>query len=82
MSFPKLLAAFVAIVLATPIQAHAVDAFDHAPPLRADPWFGGYSWSDYPEGKVSLVYFWATWCMPCVGSTQRLQEIQDQHLFP
>ena len=32
---------------------------------------------DY-RGKVVLLYFWATWCSPCVASTPGLKEFHDQ----
>ena len=30
------------------------------------------------KGKVVLIDFWATWCMPCVGEIPHVKEAYDQ----
>ena len=32
---------------------------------------------DY-HGKVVLLYFWATWCSPCVASTPRVKQLYEE----
>jgi len=38
---------------------------------------GSLNLADY-RGKVVLLYFWATWCSPCVASTPRLKEFYEE----
>ncbi|MEM6980667.1 MAG: TlpA disulfide reductase family protein, partial [Planctomycetota bacterium] len=42
---------------------------------------GGYfgEVTDFEEGNVYMVEFWATWCGPCVASMPHLAELQNQY---
>lgn len=35
--------------------------------------------TDFEDGKVYVVEFWATWCGPCISSMPHLAELQNQY---
>jgi len=35
--------------------------------------------TEFEEGKVYIIEFWATWCGPCIRSMPHLAELQDQY---
>ena len=43
-------------------------------PLASDNITAPYSYDD----QVTVVYFWATWCAPCIASFPRINELVDQ----
>lgn len=49
---------------------------DKAPPLSVGAWVKGAAVPGFEAGKVYIVEFWATWCVPCKASVPHLSEIQ------
>jgi len=48
-----------------------------APPLELEAWRGGRrSLADF-GGRVVLVNFWASWCMPCIQEIPELMKLAD-----
>ena len=62
-------------------NATSIGAFEHASPLKLKniDFTGGdgyiHSLNEY-RGKVVLLNFWATWCVPCVKEMPALAELQ------
>lgn len=54
-------------------------AGDRAPELSIDHFIKGERVDDFPEGKVTLVEFWATWCAPCIELFPHISELQEKY---
>lgn len=52
-----------------------------APPIDIEHWISpGFSQvQTFESGKVYVVEFWATWCLPCIGSMPHLVELQEKY---
>jgi thiol-disulfide isomerase/thioredoxin len=51
-----------------------------APPFEAVDAQGAPLTSAMLDGKVTLYYFWATWCAPCVTSSPEIQDIHERYV--
>lgn len=51
---------------------------DKAPKLTIEKWVKGEPVTQFKEGRVYVVEFWATWCPPCRTSIPHLTEIQKR----
>jgi len=50
-----------------------------APPIRVDTWLNGEACELKDlKGKVVLIDFWATWCMPCKKSVPEINALLDR----
>ena len=79
----RLLLPLLAIVLWSSLlgpPGEAVQVFDRpAPALRLVDLEGkAVDWKRF-EGKVVLVDFWATWCVPCRLSMPEMQKVHDRY---
>ncbi len=52
---------------------------DAAPGLHVGKWVKGGPVGEFEKGKVYVVEFWATWCVPCVKSMPHLSEVQAKY---
>ncbi|MEM9166081.1 MAG: redoxin family protein [Planctomycetota bacterium] len=52
---------------------------DEAPELAVATFVKGAPISEFEEGTVYLVDFWATWCGPCIQSMPHLSSLQDEY---
>lgn len=52
---------------------------DPAPRLDIEQWVKGEPVTEFRDGHVYVVEFWATWCPPCKKSIPHLTELQERH---
>lgn len=52
---------------------------DTAPALSIDSWVKGDAVGSFEKGRVYVVEFWATWCIPCKASMPHLTQMQKKH---
>ncbi len=52
---------------------------DPAPPLTIEKWFKGQPITKMEKGKVYVVEFWATWCMPCILGMPHMSDLAKKN---
>ncbi len=52
---------------------------DPAPPVKVSKWIKGTPVTEFQKGKVYVVEFWATWCLPCIAGMPHLSKIAKQY---
>ena len=52
---------------------------DPAPAIKVAKWLKGSSVNGFEKGKVYVVEFWATWCMPCIAGMPHLSELAAKY---
>jgi len=51
---------------------------DKAPEIDVAHWIKGDAITEFEEGNIYVVEFWATWCGPCKASMPHISEIQEK----
>lgn len=52
---------------------------DPARPINIEHWIKGDKVTEFKDGKVYVVEFWATWCGPCRLSMPHISELQQKY---
>lgn len=52
---------------------------DQAPALTVDTWVKGEPVPSFQRGKVYVIEFFATWCLPCKASIPQMTQMQRTH---
>ncbi len=52
---------------------------DKAPPIAVSKWLKGDPSAGPEKGKISVIEFWATWCVPCIRSMPHLADVQAKY---
>ncbi|MEE9128979.1 MAG: TlpA disulfide reductase family protein [Phycisphaerales bacterium] len=71
-------AACVALTSGAVGQRAKLSVGDPAPGLDIDTWVKGKE-TTIESGKVYVIEFWATWCLPCRKSVPHLTELQEEY---
>ena len=50
-----------------------------APELKVAKWLKGGGFQKLEKGKVYLIDFWATWCVPCIAGMPHLSQLQEKY---
>ena len=81
----NLLSAVAALAVMAGAQAQdTLKVGDAAPPLNIDTLvkpglLGEKGFSGFEPGRVYIVEFWATWCVPCKASIPHLSKLQERY---
>lgn len=72
------------LVLSSVSVGQDLNIGDQAPALDVEHWVSNGDGNfkevtEFKEGNVYVVEFWATWCGPCIASMPHLSELQEKH---
>jgi thiol-disulfide isomerase/thioredoxin len=60
-------------------KPYALMVGDPAPVIEVGRFIKGEPFRDFQEGRVYVIEFWATWCVPCKDSIPHLAELQKKY---
>lgn len=60
-------------------RSHRLNVGDSSPRLSIEKWMLGDEVAELEKGKVYIVEFWATWCVPCRRAIPFLSHLQDAY---
>ena len=75
----KLFALLLSVGLALPVSADELPVGRPAPPLTLHALDGAEISTDSLRGKVVILHFWATWCVPCREEMPLLSDYMARH---
>jgi len=52
---------------------------DPAPPLKVKAWIKGKPIKNFEKGKIYVIDFWATWCVPCLALMPHYSELAHKY---
>lgn len=67
------------LLLAWAVQAHAVDVGNPAPPYEVHLVGGGDMTTGSQQQRVTILHFWASWCVPCREEMPRLETLYQRY---
>ena len=76
------LPSFIALAVlagASPARAQSLKPGRPAPALQVAEWLKGKPVTRFEKGRVYVVEFWATWCVPCRENMPHLTELQKKY---
>ncbi len=80
MKLTRLISAGCALTFAAIASAGGLSIGDQAPDLGKDvTWVKGESVTEFEEGKIYVLDFWATWCGPCIRAIPHMDELAEKH---
>ena len=60
-------------------EASQLKIGDPAPPIKVAEWVKGSAVNSFGKGKIYVVEFWATWCLPCIAGMPHLSELASKY---
>jgi len=57
----------------------SINLGDNAPPLMVRTWLKGEPVQQFEKGKIYVVEFWATWCIPCKAAMPHISELAGEY---
>ncbi|HBS28347.1 MAG TPA: hypothetical protein DEB06_02600 [Phycisphaerales bacterium] len=70
----------MSVLSAASSPALALEVGDAAPSIAGKVnWLRGEPISEFKEGEVYVLDFWAVWCGPCIASIPHINELQQQY---
>jgi thiol-disulfide isomerase/thioredoxin len=67
------------LLVAFSLTCSAPAGFDTAPPLHLPDLDGRMVAVDYADARLTLVNFWATWCLPCVEEMPQIERLAEKY---
>ena len=52
---------------------------DPAPAMKMRRWIKGTMVNEFQKGKIYVVEFWATWCLPCIAGMPHLSKLAKEY---
>jgi thiol-disulfide isomerase/thioredoxin len=57
----------------------ALNIGDQAPAMSIIKWIKGKQVQQFEKGRIYVVEFWATWCLPCIAGMPHLSELAEKY---